>query len=122
MNEKRKNKRRSILEHFSFFVCVPKLGATKLKVSDISETGIGFQIDTLGEFKLKENTESEVRFYLNQTLYLPLKIKVVRQFEENEVQHLGGLFLDTENQAHHAFLSLVHMIDKIETEAREEDI
>jgi hypothetical protein len=120
--EKRQSTRRQILEHFSFFVCVPKLGATKLKVSDISEKGIGFQIDTLGEFKLDEQSQNDLRFYVNQTLYLPLKVNIVRQYEENGIQYLGGTFVDTETTAHQAFVALVQMIDKIETEAHEDDL
>ena len=77
--ERRKSKRREILEHFSFYLCIPKLGFARHKVNNVSETGIGFTIETLGEFKLAKDEQCNLQFYLNQSLYLPLKIQVVRQ-------------------------------------------
>ncbi len=115
MKEKRNSKRRQILENFSFFVCVPKIGAAKLAVHDISETGIGFSIDTLGEFRLDQKAESNLQFYLNQTLFLPLKIQVMRQYEENGVQQIGAVFLETQSPAHQTFLSLVKLVDQLES-------
>ena len=52
--EKRRAKRRGILDRFSFYISIPKLGHSRHKVKDISELGIGFELDTLGEFKLKK--------------------------------------------------------------------
>ena len=64
--ERRKVKRREIVEKFSFYICVPKLGFTRHQVNDVSEMGIGFLIDTLGEFKLKMDESCDLQFYLNQ--------------------------------------------------------
>ena len=47
--ERRKAKRRPILEAFSFFVVVPKKGMMKLAVLDVSESGLGFDYDVGGE-------------------------------------------------------------------------
>ena len=65
-NEKRKSKRREILEYFSFYACVPKIGYTRLKVNNVSETGIGFTIETFGEIKLAKDDQCDLQFYLNQ--------------------------------------------------------
>lgn len=112
-HEKRKSKRHQILEQFSFYVSVPKLGATKLKVHDISETGIGFSVDTLGHFKLAPHENVDLNFYLNQSLFLPLKIQVVRQIENDEQQHLGAVFLETQASQYKTFLTLVQFIDQL---------
>ena len=111
---RRKVKRREILEKFSFYVCIPKLGYTRHQVNDISELGIGFDIATLGEFTMQKDEVSELDFYLNQSLYLKLKINVVRSIEKAEmIQEVGAIFLDTETKAYQTFLTLVHFVDQL---------
>ncbi len=111
--DRRKTKRRSILDHFSFYVNVPKLGSTRLNLIDVSEMGIGFEIETLGEFRLAKNEECELNFYLNQSLFLPLKIQVTRLEEVGEKQKIGAVFLDTTTQQHATFLTLVKLLDQL---------
>ena len=111
--ERRKSKRREILEKFSFYICVPKLGLTRHQVNDISETGIGFRIETLGEFKLVTEEICELQFYLNQSLYLPLKIKVARHEHQDAFQQVGAIFLDTEKTPHKTLLTLVQFLDQL---------
>jgi hypothetical protein len=112
--EKRRVKRREILERFSFYICVPKLGYTRHKVNDISELGIGFMIDTLGEFKMIHQETCDLQFYLNQSLYLSLKIQAVRIIERPEhMQEIGAIFLDTESTTHQTFLTLVKLVDQL---------
>lgn len=111
--DRRKSKRRAVLDHFAFYVSIPKLGATKLKVNDVSETGVGFTIDTLGQFKLNVNEQTDLHFYLNQSLFLPLKIQIVRQQEEGEQQHLGAVFLETQTPQHQTLLTLVKLLDQL---------
>lgn len=65
--EKRRAKRRDIVDRFSFYVCIPKLGYTRHRVNDISELGIGFELETLGEFKLTKGEVCELDFYMNQS-------------------------------------------------------
>jgi hypothetical protein len=112
--ERRKAKRRDILERFSFYICVPKLGYTRHKVNDISELGIGFMLDTLGEFSLNNNEECDLQFYLNQSLFLSLKIKVVRSIDRAEmVQEVGAIFADTSDNTYKTFLTLVALVDQL---------
>ncbi len=111
--ERRQNKRRTILDHFSFYVNVPKLGSTRLQVSDVSEGGIGFSFDTLGQFKLSKDEVSNLNFYLNQSLFLALKIQVVRTTESGELQQVGAIFLDTEDAQFKTFLTLVNLLDQL---------
>ena len=111
--ERRKSKRREILEHFSFYLCIPKLGFARHKVNNVSETGIGFTIETLGEFKLAKDEQCNLQFYLNQSLYLPLKIQVVRQEESGGTQNIGSLLLETQSSEYQTFLSLVRLLDQL---------
>lgn len=111
--EKRRAKRRSILDRFSFYISIPKLGHTRHPVKDISEFGIGFELDTLGEFKLKMGEICELQFYLNQSLYLPLHIEVVREHGDDPLQEVGATFVNVEAPAHQTFTTLVRLVDQL---------
>ena len=111
--DRRKTQRRGILDQFSFYVSIPHLGNIRLKVNDVSEMGIGFTVDTLGEFKLKKDEQTELHFYLNQSLFLPLKIQVVRFFEQDETQNVGAVFLDTTSSQYQTLITLVKLLDQL---------
>ena len=112
--ERRKAKRRDILENFSFYICIPKLGYARHKVNDVSELGIGFTVESLGgEFKLTLNEQCELHFYLNQSLFLALNIEVVRQVEGPQVQEVGAVFLDTSSNQYQTLLTLVKLLDQL---------
>ena len=115
--ERRRTNRRPILSTFSLFIVVPKKGFHRLMVHDVSELGIGFDADTEGEeaegFPLKEGEKLEVRFYLNQSLYLPLEIRIVRLETRNHIRRIGAEF-DSNDKNYNAFKSFVEMLDAIE--------
>lgn len=112
--ERRRVKRREILENFSFYICIPKLGYTRHKVNDISELGIGFMVETLGEFRLVNQETCELQFYLNQSLYLPMQIQVVRAMDRPElVQEVGAIFTEMNDSAHDTFVTLVKLVDQM---------
>ena len=72
-NERRKSNRREILENFSFYIQIPKLGQARHRVQDVSETGIGFMVESLGGvFTLAKDEKLELHLYLNQSLFLVL--------------------------------------------------
>lgn len=115
--ERRRTKRRPILSTFSLFIVVPQKGFHRLMVHDVSEMGIGFDADTEGEgtddFPLKEGEKLDVRFYLNQSLYLPLAIRIVRLETKNNIRRIGAEF-DSNDKSYNAFKSFVEMLDAIE--------
>ena len=111
--EKRRAKRREILERFSFYVCIPKLGYSRHKVNDISEIGIGFEIETLGEFKLNQGEICELQFYMNQSLFLSLQIEVVRHLESETTQQIGASFVDIQSNPQLTFNTLVKLVDQL---------
>ena len=120
MKEKRKAERRQILENFSFFVVVPKLGGIKKKLQDLSEAGIGFQFDTLGTFSLHQGEEVEIQFYLNQTLFLPLQVRIARIGTQiPDVQEVGCVITSLKTPSYATFLTLVKLIDQLEVTAEE---
>ena len=112
--ERRKAKRREILENFSFYIQIPKLGPARHKVHDVSESGIGFVVESLGGvFTLAKDEKVDLHLYLNQSLFLPLKIQVARQEETGETQDVGAVFLDTQSNQYQTFLSLVKFLDQL---------
>jgi hypothetical protein len=111
--ERRKAKRRDILEKFSFYVCIPKLGFARHMVNDVSELGIGFTLDTLGEFTLKKDESCSLHFYMNQSLYLPLEIQVMREQVTDQSQLVGAIFSDVTTAQYKTFLTLVNFLDQL---------
>ena len=115
--EKRKAKRRVMLDSFSFFVVVPKKGTHRLKVEDLSELGLGFCIDESGEahtdFPVKSGDQLEVNLYLNQSLYLPLRAKVVRVEDRNAVRRVGAELSEKDSGAQKALSHFVSFLDQL---------
>lgn len=115
--ERRKAKRRPILDAFSFFVVAPKKGLLKLSVADLSDGGLGFDYDVGGEifssFPIEKDEVLDIHFYLNQSLFIPLTIKIVRIEDIAGVRRVGGEFIGKGLQAHKGLLSVLEMIDQI---------
>lgn len=117
MTQRRRARRRTLVETFAFFVVVPRKGAHRLPVYDLSEDGIGFDLDIEGElpetFPVQVGEELDLRFYLNQSLYLPLKIKVARTEEKNQIRRIGAVFCDEKSPGRQACLGMLQMIDQL---------
>ena len=109
------------------FCVVPKKGIHRLQVHDVSDHGIGFGLDLEGEetigFSLQSGELLDVHFYLNQSLYLPLSVKVARIEDRNvgdehgsqppaRVRRIGAEF-DNKDKGHNAFLAFLQMLDAI---------
>lgn len=124
--ERRRTQRRPIIESFSMFCVVPSKGVHRLQVHDVSDNGIGFDFDTEGEeletFPLKSGEKLTVHLYLNQSLYLPLAVRIVRVEERNQVRRIGAEVLappagaaakSAEASSHTAFLAFLKMLDAL---------
>ena len=112
--ERRKAKRRDILENFSFYIQLPKFGPARLRVKDVSEFGVGFDVQTMGgTFVLQKGEKADLHFYLNQSLFLDLKIEVVRFDLKDDDQHVGAIFLDTNTNQYQTYLTLVKFLDQL---------
>lgn len=115
--ERRKAKRRPILDTFSIFTVVPKKGIHKLVVHDLSELGVGFDLDTEGEvhadFPVSPGSGLELRLYLNQSLYLPLGVEVVRVDERGPIRKIGARFDDKTSASYKAFLAFLQLLDSV---------
>lgn len=115
--ERRRTRRRPILETFSIFIVIPKKGLHRLEVQNISEDGMGFDLDVEGESPhnspIKIGDTVDFRFYLNQSLFIPLSIQVVRVEEHHTGRRIGAEFQDKSTPGYKAFLSLLHFFDHV---------
>jgi hypothetical protein len=120
--ERRKTKRRPILDTFSLFVVVPKKGMHRLQVHDVSEGGLGFDLDIDGEsaseFPAKIGEKLEVHLYLNQSLYLPVAVQIARIDDGKTGRKIGAELTDKGAASAKAFAAFLNMLDAV-TEAAE---
>lgn len=120
--ERRKTQRRPVLESFSLFVVLPKMGAHRLPVHDISEGGMLFDLDEAGELiadkPVAVGESLKVHLYLNQTLYVPLQVKIARIEPVGEVRRVGTEMLQKNSAAYRAYLAFVQMLDGLMEEGR----
>jgi hypothetical protein len=114
--ERRRTRRRPIISTFSLFVVIPRKGPHRLPIHDLSDAGIGFDLDTEGEesgdFNVKEGESLDIHLYLNQSLYLPLSVRIMRLEERNQVRRIGAEFSE-EDAGFKAFQAFLQMLDSI---------
>ncbi len=115
--ERRRAKRRQILDAFSVFITIPRKGGYQLPVHDISDLGIGFDFDTEGESAadspVKKGEKLELHLYLNRTISLPLSVSVARVEELKAVRRIGAEFNETGSPAFAAFKAFLSLVDRL---------
>lgn len=120
--ERRRSKRRPILDTFSLFCVVPKKGVHRLQVHDLSDLGIGFDLDIEGEnfdeFPVKKTENLELHLYLNQSLYLGLPVQVVRLEDANGIRRVGAEFTDRTGAVYKAYAAFLQMLDLLSETAK----
>jgi hypothetical protein len=121
--ERRKSKRLDILDTFSLFVVVPAKGPMRLKVHDISDAGIGFDLDIAEEqgsvgFEAKVGNNFDIHLYLNQSLYLPLHVTVRRIVDAEGIRRIGAEFQGKATKGQVALLAFLDMLDALGEVAR----
>jgi len=115
--ERRSALRRPVLETFSSFVVLPDVGFVRLKVNDLSEKGIGFDFDVEDEPRWDNvvtlGDELDARFYINQSLYIPLRLIVRRVDETIKIRRVGAEFVRKTDADFRAFLAFLGVIDRV---------
>ena len=113
--ERRRSKRIPVLESFSVAAVLPGRGDLRLPLEDISEVGIGIRIsqDLLEHpgLVLTAGSQIDLQLYLNQSLFLPLKVRVVRSSQKNDETHIGMDFIAGRPDAIAAVSHFVKMVD-----------
>ncbi len=115
--ERRKARRRPIIDSFSLFVTIPRKGVHRLKIHDVSELGMGFEIDTEGEipedFPVAPGENLDVQLYLNQSLYLDLHLTVIRVPHDAEVRRIGAEFAERASPSYKAYRAFLGLLDQL---------
>jgi PilZ domain len=117
MKERRQAQRRPILATFSFSIVVPKKGIHRLEIHDLSEKGVGFQLDIEGEsssdFSVEIKDVIHARFYLNPSLYIPITLQIARIEPSPSGRKIGAEFYDKNEEGYSALLSFLKFLDQI---------
>lgn len=111
--ERRKVKRTILSEFIGACALVPQHGLLKVRLYDISETGLAFDIETnTGHFKVGE--EVAMRVYLNHVTYFPFVVSVqnIRFIDEDVVYRHGVNFVrgTINDQALHHFVKFIETV------------
>jgi hypothetical protein len=114
-DDRRKAERRPLLESFGFFAGAPAKGMHRLPVHDVSETGLGLNLDVEGEpqdhFPIRQGESLDLHLYLNQSLYLSLKGKVAWVRGNERARTVGVEFTDKKEAGYRAVGRLVKFLD-----------
>lgn len=116
--DRRRATRMAILDTFSLFAVVPSKGPHRLRLNDISDVGVGFDLDIEEEsgmdiFQVKPGDRLEIQLYVNQSLYLPLVVDVRRVTQKGGVRSLGAEFTTRGSQGYIALLAFLDMLDAL---------
>lgn len=116
--EKRRADRKPVLDSFSFFVTLPGKFYQRLPLHDISEYGIYFDLNTEGEEMDEEafviDEEVELQFYLNQSLSVPVRVRVARVEDQGEIKRVGAEVISKKGVPGAKFLAtLASLMDQV---------
>jgi hypothetical protein len=115
-SERRREKRRPVLETFAFSIVIPKKGLYRLGLNDVSEGGIGFDIDIEGEnpdYPVKKGDTIDFRFYVNRSLFIPLSAQIARIEEKATGRRIGAEFKNKTDPNYKAFLSILQLLEVV---------
>lgn len=121
--ERRRATRMAILDTFSLFAVVPEKGPHRLRLNDISDAGVGFDLDIeeengLETFQIKPGDSLEIHLYVNQSLYVPLSVEVKRVTRKGGIRCLGAEFLSRGSQSYIALLAFLDLLDALSETAK----
>ncbi len=119
--DRRQAKRRPVLESFSVFISLPKVAPVRLKVIDVSEMGMGFEIASAQKSAIDRVLQSgekvEILFHMNPSFSLHLNLKVVRvEDQKNDLWVVGCQFSSSpkeRGEGFDAFIAFVHLVDQL---------
>ncbi len=114
IGEERRQVRRTILTEFvGAYIVVPERGLQKVALYDISDNGLGFDLD-LAEGALRVGEEIAMRVYLNHQTYFGFIARVSneRQIDEEGVHRHGVSFVKgtVNDEALHHFVKFIETV------------
>lgn len=116
--ERRRARRRPVLETFALSASFPVLGPHRLEVEDLSEIGVGIRIDAevfehASAPMIEPGEQLEFQLYLNRSLFIPLHLRVARVVELAQKRQflVGGEFDGCSEGAIEAVESFLGVLD-----------
>ncbi len=111
--ERRQTKRTILTEFIGAFIVLPKQGLQKIDLYDISETGLGFDMQKqFGQMKAGE--EVAVRIYLSQKNYFGFTAHVANvRFIQDEDVYRHGCKMISHTQNEEALYHFVKFIESV---------
>jgi hypothetical protein len=89
-------------------------------VKDVSDLGIGFQLDPdTGSgthlLQVAEGDTLDISLYLNQSLHLPLRVQIARIYQETAdgPRVAGASILELHSSGYRAFASFIQLLDAL---------
>ncbi len=117
ISKERRAARRTVLSEFmSAFVVLPQRGLQRVDLYDVSKKGVSFDVP-FEHGKLNIDEKIALRFYLSQTTYFPIVVKVsnTRHIPEEGIYRHGSVFEVSQDSEE----PLKHLVNFIETVSRQ---
>ncbi len=116
--DRRRANRMAVVDTFSLFAVVPAKGPHRLKLNDMSDAGLGFDLDIeeeegSGGFDVEIGTPLEIHLYMNQSLYLPLSVQIRRIVQKNGVRQIGAELTSRSSKGYLALIAFLDMLDAL---------
>jgi hypothetical protein len=95
----------------------------RLKVHDVSDAGIGFDLDIAEEngipaFEAKQGASFDIHLYLNQSLFIPLTVVIRRIAETDGIRRIGAEIEGKATKGQIALAAFLDMLDVLSDVAR----
>ena len=124
-DDRRRARRRPVLESFALSSTLPAIGPHRLEVEDLSEIGIGVRLDgevfgEAGAPHIRVGEALELKLYLNAVLFIPLRLRVARVIDRHEQRQIlvGGDFEGSSEGSLHAVNSFLGVLDVLTDSVR----
>ena len=112
--ERRTAERKPFVEEFSLFVTLSDQPYLRLRIKDLSQSGLGFDVSK--ENPVEKGDRMSLKLFLNQSLFIPMSIEVMRvqEFQEDPSSlRVGARIVDADDSLLKAYESIVAMLDAI---------
>ena len=96
----------------SLFIQIPKMGAVKHRVVNITQHGIRFVAESFGVFNLVLDENVEIQLHLSPSLFFPMTVKVTNEEEQGGTQNIESVFNNSTLSQHQAIVSLLKLMEQ----------
>jgi hypothetical protein len=98
------------------FAVVPKKGDYRLPVHDVSADGLAINLDNeedAASLPIGAGETLHLQLYVNQTLHMPLVVKVVRVDNHETIRRIGAEIVEKGTPGHVALQAFCTFLDRL---------